>query len=51
MALWNMIGQFSGDTPWSAFAAMSIMIAAPVTVVYLLLQKQIVSGLVVGSVK
>ena len=51
MALWNMVGQFSGDTPWSAFAAMSIMIAAPVTIVYLLLQKQIVSGLVVGSVK
>jgi len=51
MALWNMVGQFSGDTPWSAFAAMSIMIAAPVTAVYLLLQKQIVSGLVVGSVK
>ncbi len=51
MALWNMVGQFSGDTPWSAFAAMSMMIAAPVTVVYLLLQKQIVSGLVVGSVK
>ena len=51
MALWNMVGQFSGDTPWSAFAAMSIMIAAPVTVVYLLLQKQIVGGLVVGSVK
>ena len=51
MALWNMVGQFSGDTPWSTFAAMSIMIAAPVTAVYLLLQKQIVSGLVVGSVK
>jgi len=51
MALWNMVGQFSGDTPWSAFAAMSIMIAAPVTIIYLLLQKQIVSGLVVGSVK
>jgi len=51
MALWNMVGQFSGDTPWSAFAAMSIMIAAPVTIIYLLLQKQIVGGLVVGSVK
>lgn len=51
MALWNMVGQFSGDTPWSAFAAMSIMIAAPVTIMYLLLQKQIVGGLVVGSVK
>ncbi len=51
MALWNMIGQFSGDTPWSAFAAMSIMVAAPIAIVYLLLQRYFVSGLTVGSVK
>ncbi len=51
MALWNMVGQFSGDTPWSAFAAMALMVALPVGIVYLLLQKYIVSGLVVGSVK
>jgi arabinogalactan oligomer/maltooligosaccharide transport system permease protein len=51
MSLWNMTGQFSGDTPWSAFSAMALMVAAPVAVVYLLLQKYIVGGLTVGSVK
>lgn len=51
MSLWNMTGQFSGDTPWSAFAAMALMVAAPVAIVYLLLQKYIVGGLTIGSVK
>jgi arabinogalactan oligomer / maltooligosaccharide transport system permease protein len=51
MSLWNMVGPFSGDTPWSAFAAMALMVAAPVAIVYLLLQKYIVSGLTIGSVK
>lgn len=51
MSLWNMTGQWSGDTPWSAFAAMALMVAAPVAIVYLLLQKYIVSGLTIGSVK
>jgi arabinogalactan oligomer/maltooligosaccharide transport system permease protein len=51
MSLWNMRGQFSGDTPWSAFSAMSVMVSLPVAIVYLLLQKYIVSGLTAGSVK
>lgn len=51
MSLWNMRGQFSGDTPWSAFSAMAVMVSLPVAVVYLLLQKYIVSGLTAGSVK
>ena len=51
MSLWNMTGQWSGDTPWSAFAAMALMVSAPVAIVYLLLQKYIVSGLTVGAVK
>jgi arabinogalactan oligomer/maltooligosaccharide transport system permease protein len=51
MSLWNMRGQFSGDTPWSAFSAMAIMVSLPVAIVYLLLQKYIVSGLTAGSVK
>jgi arabinogalactan oligomer/maltooligosaccharide transport system permease protein len=51
MSLYNMIGQYSGDTPWSAFAAMSLMIAVPVGIIYLLLQKYIVGGLVLGGVK
>ncbi len=51
MALWNMTGQYSGDTKWSSFAAMSILLSVPVAVVYLMLQRQIVGGLTVGGVK
>ncbi|HEY84380.1 MAG TPA: ABC transporter permease subunit [Chloroflexi bacterium] len=51
MALWNLTGPWSGDTPWSVFSAMSLLVAAPVAIVYLLLQKYIVSGLTIGSVK
>jgi arabinogalactan oligomer/maltooligosaccharide transport system permease protein len=51
MSLWNMTGQFSGDTPWSKFSAMALMVALPVAIVYLVLQKYIVGGLTVGSVK
>lgn len=51
MSLWNMSGQFSGDTPWSRFSAMALLVAAPVAVVYLALQRYIVSGLTIGGVK
>ncbi|XSG74865.1 sugar ABC transporter permease [Herpetosiphon llansteffanensis] len=36
---------------WSNFAAMSIMISLPVSIVYLALQKYIVGGLTLGGVK
>lgn len=51
MELYNMIGQFAGNTPWSKFAAMSILVSLPVSVVYLLLQRYIVGGLTIGGVK
>jgi arabinogalactan oligomer / maltooligosaccharide transport system permease protein len=51
MALWNMTGPFSSDVPWSRFAAMAMIIAVPVALVYLAFQKQIVSGLTIGGVK
>ncbi len=51
MALFNMIGQYAAGTPWSKFAAYSIMVALPVSVVYLFLQKYMVSGLTIGGVK
>ena len=51
MSLYNMTGQYSGDTPWSAFAAMALLVAAPVSIVYLFLQKWIIGGLTIGSVK
>jgi len=51
MELYNMIGQYADNTPWSKFAAMSILVAFPVSAVYLALQKYIVSGLTIGGVK
>jgi arabinogalactan oligomer/maltooligosaccharide transport system permease protein len=51
MSLYNMTGQWSGDTSWSAFAAMALMVALPVSIIYLLLQKHIVSGLTLGGMK
>lgn len=51
MALYNMVGQYAGNTSWSKFSAMAILVALPVSVVYLYLQKYIVSGLAIGGVK
>jgi arabinogalactan oligomer/maltooligosaccharide transport system permease protein len=51
MTLYNMVGQYATSIPWNRFAAMSIIIAAPVAIIYIALQKQIVSGLTAGSVK
>jgi arabinogalactan oligomer / maltooligosaccharide transport system permease protein len=51
MALYGMIGQYAAQTPWSRFTAMAMVIALPVAIVYLSLQKYIVGGLTVGSVK
>jgi arabinogalactan oligomer / maltooligosaccharide transport system permease protein len=46
-----MTGQYATSIPWNRFAAMSIIVAAPVAIIYVALQKQIVSGLTAGSVK
>lgn len=51
MALDSMQGQFARTTPWSEFSAFAILMALPVTVVYLFLQRYIVSGLTLGGVK
>lgn len=51
MALWGMTGQYADNTPWSKFSAMAIIVALPVSVVYLYLQKYITGGLTVGGVK
>lgn len=51
MALYGMVGQYATTKPWSQFAAMSLIISAPVVVVMLLLQRFIVSGLTAGGVK
>lgn len=51
MGLNGMVGQYSSNTPWSDFAAMSILITLPILVIFFLLQRWIVSGLAVGAVK
>jgi arabinogalactan oligomer/maltooligosaccharide transport system permease protein len=49
MALRGMQGQFT--TPWSEFAAMSILMSIPILLLFFGLQRWIVSGLTVGGVK
>src|SRR5664279_1076271 len=51
MTLNGMVGQYSSSTPWSQFAAYAILVALPVSIVYLYLQKYIISGLTIGGVK
>jgi arabinogalactan oligomer/maltooligosaccharide transport system permease protein len=50
LALNKMVGAF-GQTPWSDFAAFSILFALPVSVVFFFFQRYIVGGLAVGGVK
>lgn len=49
MALRSMQGQYT--TPWSDFAAMSILMTIPILVIFYAFQRYIVSGLTLGGVK
>ncbi len=51
MALNGMVGQYAASTPWSQFSAFAILVALPVAIVYLFLQRYIISGLTIGGVK
>jgi ABC-type maltose transport systems, permease component len=51
MALNGMVGQYASNTPWSNFAAFSILFAIPPILAYAVLQRYIVGGLTVGGVK
>jgi arabinogalactan oligomer/maltooligosaccharide transport system permease protein len=51
MTLYNMTGQYANSVPWNRFAAMAVIVALPVAIVYIALQKQIVGGLTTGGVK
>jgi len=51
MALYGMQGQYASNTPWSQFAAMSVIVSIPIILVFFALQKYLVGGLTVGGVK
>ncbi len=51
MTLYNMTGQYATSIPWNRFSAMAIIVALPVAIIYIALQKQIVGGLTLGGVK
>ncbi len=51
LALNSMVGQFARTTPWSEFAAFSVLFAAPVSLVFFVFQRYLVGGLAVGGVK
>jgi arabinogalactan oligomer / maltooligosaccharide transport system permease protein len=51
MLLAGMVGQYSANTRWSDFAALSIVMSLPILILFFLLQKWIVSGLTIGGVK
>lgn len=51
MILAGMVGQYSSETRWSDFAALSIVMSFPVLVFFFIMQRWIVSGLTVGGVK
>jgi len=49
MALRSMQGQFT--TPWSTFFALALLMSVPPVLLFFALQRYIVSGLTIGSVK
>jgi arabinogalactan oligomer/maltooligosaccharide transport system permease protein len=51
MTLYNMTGQYATSIPWNQFAAFAIIVALPVAIIYIPLQKYITSGLTAGAIK
>lgn len=51
VALWSLQNAGDYSTNWPLFAAGSIIIAIPVVIIFLFLQKSLVSGLTIGSSK
>jgi arabinogalactan oligomer/maltooligosaccharide transport system permease protein len=51
VALNGMVGAFATQTPWGIFSAFAILVALPVSLVYIVFQRWIIGGLAVGGVK
>jgi len=47
MTLNGIVGRHADNPPWPQFAACPILVALPVSVVYVYLQKYIISGLTI----
>lgn len=51
MVLRGMVGQYASGTPWSEFAALSIIMSLPAVILFFFLQRYLVAGLAAGGVK
>jgi arabinogalactan oligomer/maltooligosaccharide transport system permease protein len=51
MVLRGMTGQYAAGTPWSEFAALSILMSIPAVALFFVLQRYLVAGLAAGGVK
>jgi arabinogalactan oligomer/maltooligosaccharide transport system permease protein len=51
MVLRGMIGQYAAGTPWSEFAALSVLMSIPAVALFFVLQRYLVAGLAAGGVK
>jgi raffinose/stachyose/melibiose transport system permease protein len=49
MQVYSTVGQF--ETDWPAFMTMTVLSLIPITIFFIVMQRQIVSGLVAGAVK
>jgi arabinogalactan oligomer/maltooligosaccharide transport system permease protein len=51
IVLAGMVGQYGGNTRWSDWAALSLLMSVPIILLFFFMQRWLVSGLTVGGVK